>query len=93
MLRSSEEEEAAERTLEGADAEHWREALHNVQALGFEETEAESILRKAFGWSGQGYWRKSKECEVPQPGQVKPCIGQHACQIFWSLVLTNGPLP
>jgi hypothetical protein len=69
------EEEAAERTLEGADAERWQEALQGVQALGFEEVEADSILRKAFGWSGQGYWRKSKEYEVPQSGQVR----MHAC--------------
>ena len=40
--------------------------------LGFEEEEIDSILRKAFGWAGQGYWRKSKVKEVPTQDQVRP---------------------
>ena len=69
-LPAGAEEAAGARSLQGAEAELWREALQRVQALGFEELDADNILRKAFGWSGQGYWRKSKEYEVPQPGQV-----------------------
>ena len=62
--------ETGSRTLQGAEADRWKQAVQAVQALGFEELDADNILRKAFGWSGQGYWRKSKEYEVPPPGQV-----------------------
>ncbi len=38
--------------------------------MGFEEEETDKLLRKAFGWAGQGYWRKSKVNEVPTQEQV-----------------------
>lgn len=71
-------EEAAERTLDGDDAQRWQEALESVQAIGFEEPEADTILRKAFGWSGQGYWRRSREYEVPTAGQA--CLSLYSLQ-------------
>ena len=39
--------------------------------LGFTEDEAEGFMQKAFGWKGQGYWRMSKEEEVPSPDDVQ----------------------
>jgi hypothetical protein len=41
-----------------------------VQEVGFSVEEAEEIVTRAFGWSSQLYWRKSKIQVVPQPEQV-----------------------
>ena len=59
--------------LEGADREHWQSCQEKLKELGFEEDEeTDRILKKAFGWAGQGYWRKSKVREVPTQDQVCP---------------------
>ncbi len=71
-LRSS--TEATEDELVGEDAQQWRSSVQRLHELGFDEEEAEKILRKAFGWAGQGYWRKSKVKEIPSDGQVIPPI-------------------
>lgn len=63
-------EEASGTELEGADLQQWEECQAVIKDLGFEEEEADKILRKAFGWAGQGFWRKSKVKEVPAQEQV-----------------------
>lgn len=54
--------------------EHWQRCQEKLKEMGFEEEETDKILKKAFGWAGQGYWRKSKVKEVPSAEQVCPCI-------------------
>lgn len=34
----------------------WAECSTQLQALGFSEDQAESTLKRAFGWSSQAYW-------------------------------------
>ena len=66
-------EEAASTALEGADREHWQRCQEKLKEMGFEEEEeTDKLLKKAFGWAGQGYWRKSKVREVPTQDQVCP---------------------
>ncbi|BDA48011.1 hypothetical protein COCOBI_11-2680 [Coccomyxa sp. Obi] len=66
--------EAIEDELVGEDAQRWRSSVQRLHDLGFDEEEAEKILRKAFGWAGQGYWRKSKVKEIPSDGQVDSVV-------------------
>ena len=63
-------EEAPVKELEGADREQWQKCQEKLKGMGFEEEETDKLLRKAFGWAGQGYWRKSKVNEVPSQEQV-----------------------
>ena len=63
-------EEASDTELRGADLEHWRTCQAKLAQLGFEEEEGDKVLKKAFGWAGQAYWRKSKIKEVPSEQQV-----------------------
>jgi len=34
------------------------------------DAEADAVVGKAFGWRGQGYWRNSKVCEIPDPSAI-----------------------
>ena len=54
--------------------EQWQRCQEKLKEVGFEEEETDQILKKAFGWAGQGYWRKSKVKEVPSAEQLCPCI-------------------
>jgi hypothetical protein len=65
--------------LVGEDTEQWQSSRQRILDLGFDDEEAEKILRKAFGWASQGYWRKSKVKEVPSVGQVSPRLLLVAC--------------
>ena len=67
-------EEAAGTALTGADLKQWQRCEEQLKELGFEEEEANKLLRKAFGWAGQAFWRKSKVREVPSEEQVCPCL-------------------
>ena len=70
--RDDRAEEVAGTELEGPDREQWQRCQEKLKELGFEEDEeTDKILRKAFGWAGQGYWRKSKVREVPTEDQVR----------------------
>ncbi len=64
-------EQAPVEELEGADKEQWQQCQERLKGMGFEEEETDKLLRKAFGWAGQGYWRKSKVNEVPTQEQVR----------------------
>lgn len=60
--------------------EVWAPSLEKVRGLGFEDEEAEKIVRKAFGWAGQAYWRKSKVKESPNAEQVSSSDPDQSCQ-------------
>jgi hypothetical protein len=76
--------------LTAEETEQWSPCLNRIINLGFEEDEAENILRKAFGWSGQGYWRKSKVKEVPSEEQVLIlCLLQLCSHVVLTLASTH----
>eukprot|EP00959_Pyramimonas_sp_CCMP1952_P052964 1108168-Pyramimonas_sp.AAC.2 len=57
--------------LTGDDLESWKATTAIVEEeTGLRPAVAEQIVTRAFGWSSQLYWRKSKIQEVPQPEQV-----------------------
>ena len=60
--------------------EQWQACQPKLLQLGFEEEEGDKLLKKAFGWAGQAYWRKSKVKEVPTEQQVS----QHSMTMFCS---------
>lgn len=57
--------------LSGNDEQCWCSNREALQALGFPKEEAEKLLRRAFGWTTQKWWRGTKVREVPAPGQVR----------------------
>ena len=70
------------RELSGEEEQRWCSNREALQGLGFPEEEAEKLLRRAFGWTTQVWWRDSKVCEVPEPGQV--------CSRRWSSTWSLG---
>lgn len=48
----------------------WRECTAELMAIGLDEEEAERSISKAFGWSGQAYWRSEKVNQVPEQDQI-----------------------
>ena len=60
--------------LSGNDEQRWCSNREALQALDFPEEEAEKLLRRAFGWTTQKYWRGTKVREVPAPGQVRAAV-------------------
>ncbi|CAK0784776.1 hypothetical protein CVIRNUC_007980 [Coccomyxa viridis] len=68
--RATATEEASDTELGAADLEQWQLCQAKLAQLGFEEEECDTVLKKAFGWAGQAYWRKSKVKEVPTEQQV-----------------------
>lgn len=61
--------------LTGDDLESWKATTAIVEEeTGLRPAVAEQIVTRAFGWSSQLYWRKSKIQEVPQPEQVKESL-------------------
>lgn len=65
-------DEAAVRELEGEELQRWETSRGALEALELSEEEAEKVLKRAFGWTTQAWWRDSKVCEVPAEGQVRP---------------------
>ncbi|KAK9825675.1 hypothetical protein WJX81_001764 [Elliptochloris bilobata] len=74
LRRCSAGDETAMRELDGEEAERWRSSREALQALELSEEEAEKVLKRAFGWATQIWWRDSKVCEVPAQGQVEAVI-------------------
>jgi len=60
--------------LTGDDLSQWQATVTMVEEVGFSVEEAEEIVTRAFGWSSQLYWRKSKIQVIPQPEQVAESI-------------------
>lgn len=77
-------EEASDTELGAADLEQWQLCQAKLAQLGFEEEECDTVLKKAFGWAGQAYWRKSKVKEVPTEQQVS--------QRFMALLCSPGAI-
>ena len=62
------------RELSSEEEQRWCSNREALQVLGFSEEEAEKLLRRAFGWTTQVWWRDTKVCEVPAPGQVRSAV-------------------
>jgi len=64
------EDGAAVRELQGEELQRWQASRGALEALDLSEEEAERVMKRAFGWTTQAWWRDSKVCEVPAQGQV-----------------------
>ena len=65
------EDGAAVRELQGEELQRWQASRGALEALDLSEEEAERLMKRAFGWTTQAWWRDSKVCEVPAQGQVR----------------------
>ncbi len=65
------EDGAAVRELQGEELQRWQASRGALEALDLSEEEAERVMKRAFGWTTQAWWRDSKVCEVPAQGQVR----------------------
>ncbi len=57
-------------TLSDAQAHEWTSCRDILVSKGWSAEDADTILCKAFGWSGQVYWRGSKEEASPDQQEV-----------------------
>ena len=64
------EDGVAVRELQGEELQRWQASRGALEALDLSEEEAERVMKRAFGWTTQAWWRDSKVCEVPAQGQV-----------------------
>jgi len=49
----------------------WKPCIEKVVSLGLTEEEAVESLKRAFGWSSQAYWRKTKVNESATLEQIE----------------------
>lgn len=49
----------------------WNESIEKLMSLGMDESEAVKSLERAFGWSGQSYWRNEKVEQVPTKEKIE----------------------
>ncbi len=80
------------RELSSEEEQRWCSNRGALQVLGFSEEEAEKLLRRAFGWTTQVWWRDTKVCEVPAPGQVRSAALEYVIEESY-LVRSAGSKP
>ncbi len=57
------------------EGEGFTQCGDKLAAMGLSEEETTKVLKEAFGWSKQTYWRKSKVEEVPSLDAIEDVLG------------------
>lgn len=78
-------------TLSDTHAQEWATCREFLVGKGWSAEDADALLCKAFGWSGQVYWRGSKEEQPPSEAEVQGTVeylesigilGDNLCKVW-----------